>query len=151
MAQNAMGCIKHRNKKQTCLFADRLFLACLFVGWCIAVVWRPQKAKKKQDSAEQTKKNWSSISTKKHLKIIKKNTLKSFQNPCKMSGMNLLPPPSEFLRFLVVKVTQKARFLDPLFGGKISQTVIIWGPKKHGLFHTVPEALQTRSGGPNLP
>ena len=26
-----MGCIKHSNQKQTCLFADRLFLACLFV------------------------------------------------------------------------------------------------------------------------
>ena len=29
--QNAMGCIKHRNPKQTCLFVDRLFLARLFL------------------------------------------------------------------------------------------------------------------------
>ena len=68
-----------------------------------------------------------------------------------MSGMNLLPTPSEFFGFLVVKVSQKARFLDPLFGAKVSQNLKIQGPKKHSLFHTLPEALRTRSGGPNPP
>ena len=31
-----MRCMKHSNQKQTCLFADRLFLACLSFVWCIS-------------------------------------------------------------------------------------------------------------------
>ena len=67
-----------------------------------------------------------------------------------MSGMNLLPTPSEFFGFLVVKVSQKARFLDPLFGAKISQNLKNPAPQKHVFFHTFPKPLQTRSDGPNL-
>ena len=66
-----------------------------------------------------------------------------------MTVLNLLPVPSEFLRFVDVKVGEKTMFLDPLFGVKIIEHVKKQGPKKHGLFHTLPEALQTRSEGPN--
>ena len=132
-----MGCIKHRKPKRTCLFADGLFLAGLFLvrlmyRVCIAnMPFRHvleqcnrledlEKQSKKQDSAKQTKKNGSSIRTKKHLKNIEKNTLKSLQNPSRMSGMNLLPTPSEFLGLTTVQAGQKARFLDPHFGAKIT-------------------------------
>ena len=110
-----------------------------------------EKQSKKQDSAEQTKKNGSSIRTKKHLKNIPKNTLKSLQNPSRMSGMNLLWTPSEFLGLTTVQAAQKARFLDPHFGAKIIQNRKKKRPKKHACFGTLPEGHQSRSGGPNPP